>query len=236
MKDDYITKINSMLDEQKRDKQIYSFFSEIEKDDIQCIMIGGAIRDIINDRKPRDIDLILNIDEPAELELILKRNSIDYHKNAFNGYKLFFSEDVYDVWLMKNHYSFKQKYYQAELENLKETTFTNYDSLIYDIKNQYLEVRYYKKCVDERMIDFVGNKTVINNNPMRCMNVLKILKTKKETNYALSEAVQRYLWNFYQSDQREYHTMLEEEYYRHYEREMDTEFSNYIYQYFSAKA
>lgn len=231
-----IDKINCMLKKQKCDKKICDFFSDIEADDIECVMIGGAIRDAINGRTPRDIDLIINIEDPKKLEWILEKNCINYQKNVFNGYKLYFSKDIYDVWLMKDHYSFKQNFYQAELKYLKETTFTNYDSLIYDIKRKNLEINYYQKCVAEKRIDFVGDEKVIKNNPMPCMNVMKILKTKKETSYELSEGVQSYLWEFYKMNKERYHKMLEAEYRRHYQQEMDIEFSNYIYQYFRNQA
>lgn len=226
----YQNKILKMLDDQKKDKKVSYLFSEFDAQKIQYILIGGAIRDVINDKEPRDIDLILNIDNEEIFEEIILANNIKYKKNNFNGYKLFFDNLSYDIWLLKNHYSFKENYYNKNIKNIKNTTFFNYDSLMFDIRTKYLEVSHYEQCIKEQLIDLVGSEQVVNNNPTPIMNIAKAFKVKKETDYAFSNNLIEYIKKFLDlkgTDNLFYEIM--DEYNRHYGLKVQDDFKKYTY-------
>lgn len=225
-----INQIEKMLKEQRKDEKVDCFMSYLEDEKVECILIGGAIRDAMSGRKPRDIDIIVDLQNTNCLEKLFVGEHINYTKNNFGGYKLCFRNSIFDIWQLKNHYSFKQKIYPIKIKNLKETTFLNYDSLIYNMKKKYLEVSYYDRCVSEKIIDLVGNQNVITNNPTPYMNIIKIMKTKRETDYVLSQSVKSYILKYYNEERDNFNNKIMKEYNRHYKKDMDQEFGEYISQ------
>lgn len=227
----YHDKILNMLDNQKKDKKIKSLFDNFDSNNIHYILIGGAIRDVINNKQPRDIDLILNIDNEKVFEKIIYENKIIYKKNNFNGYKLFFDNICYDIWLLNNHYSFKESYYKKNIKNIKDTTFFNYDSLMFDVREQYLEMSYYEQCVKDKLIDLVGKDQVVNNNPTPVMNIAKAFKIKKETDYNLSEKLIDYIIRFIElKGSDNLYSEIIAEYTRHYGSKVLDDYRIYIYE------
>lgn len=76
--------------------QIYNF-----KFSGEIYLIGGAVRDIIEDKPPKDLDLILLSDNP-NIEEFLIENRLEYRKNSFDGYKILFKNITIDMWAVND--------------------------------------------------------------------------------------------------------------------------------------
>ncbi len=201
-------------------------------DSFNPIIIGGFIRDVINNNQTRDIDIILNT-TIEEIDKIVKQNNLKYTKNSFGGYKIFIGDIVIDLWTMDNHYLFKNGTYEKDIENLKETTFINYDSLIYDLKNRNLNIDNYVEFLNSRTISFVGCEEAILNNPQIYLSITKIFKICYYEHADISEEVKDYIYKYYNENKSNFISKLKKEYLRHYTCYMPSDLENYIRNYFN---
>lgn len=92
---------------------VSSFFDEIIN--YNPIIIGGFIRNVINEEESRDIDIVLNINNHGEIEQLVNKYNLNYKKNQFDGYKITFDDIVIDIWYIENHNLFKKKYMKIVL-------------------------------------------------------------------------------------------------------------------------
>ena len=132
---------------------------------------------------------------------------------------------------MKDHVLFKKCIYQRGFNNLKNTTFINYDSLVYDIVNKELDIDNYIDCVSTNTIDFVGNDYAIEENNHVYLSIGKIFKICFEKNMNISERVYVYIMEKYNNDS-DFIEKIKEEYSRHYGYNMSVELEEYINKFF----
>jgi hypothetical protein len=85
-------------------------------------IIGGAVKDILNDKKPKDLDIVVLHDLDC-IELFTKYHKLEFIKNSFGGYKINYNNLTIDMWNTNDLY------------NVLEYT---YDGLFYDINNDYI--------------------------------------------------------------------------------------------------
>ena len=203
-----------------------SFFEEIEE--YNPIIIGGFIRDSIDNKDSRDIDIILNYFDSSVIEKVIKNNNFKYRKNCFNGYKIIIDGIDIDIWCINDHNLFKQGIYSSEFDNIKETTFINYDSLVYDLKNKKLDIKYYLEFLSSNTINFVGNRKAIDNNQQKYLSMVKIFGICYNKNAILSPDVQAYIYDNYFENRDNFILELKKEYLRHYAYPMPSGLENYI--------
>jgi hypothetical protein len=232
-----VDKINQMMNYlRKLDNSMNKLLSELEING-SVILIGGAIRDALKQNyNPRDIDMILKLNRKANLDYILEMNNIKYRKNRFGGYKIFFDKTTFDIWTIENHWAFKNSLYEEKIENIEKTTFLNYDSLVYDYSSKELYKQYYDKCREEKVIDIIGNDKYIKENPSPDINIMRMLKIKRETNYQLSNRSYEYIYNYYKNcnnHNSNIDNILETAYLKHYGQIMNTQLKMYIIEFFS---
>ena len=223
---DYILKIDHKLAEIKRvNKNMSRFLNAITF--LNPIIIGGFIRDVINNSEIRDIDIVLNTPDNSELERIIKDNNIEYHLNSFFGYKLFIDNYTIDIWNIKNHNLFKEGIYDPTINNLNKTTFINYDSLVYDLNNKQLNINYYLDSINRNIIDFVGNKEAVENNKHAFLSIGKIFLISYKYGMNISDTVKEYIIKYYY-DYPDFIQKLKLEYERHYDTKMDEKLEKFI--------
>lgn len=219
-------KIDKMLTELKRCEAINDLFNVLEEGS-QIILIGGALREAFkNNYTPRDVDIILNPYKESNIESMLRKANISFNKNRFGGYKVKLKKMIFDIWLMDNHLGFNLNIYEKRVENIKETTFLNYDSLVYDYTKKKLYKDYYEECNRRGIIDIIGEEEYVKKNPYPYTNIVRMLKIQKETRYELSERSLKYISSHY--DEKRMYTLLMENYFRHYKEEMDKELKEYV--------
>lgn len=221
-------KIEEMLSEDVIGEDAYQLLEAFKEQDVECYLLGGAIRDAFEGRHPRDLDIILADESEELLKSILSNTHIKYTINSFNGYKMVFEKLMVDLWLMKDHYAFKKEYYPENKAYIKRTTFVNYDSLVYDLQTKELDSSYYDDCIRRKTIDLIGKKKLRDNNPNAVLSIIKIILLKQRTNYKLSDSVIDFLAEQYNECGDSLWKKIEAEYKRHYGKTIRKSFMDYI--------
>lgn len=93
----------------------------------QTYLIGGAIRDVMINKKPRDLDFVIYCNNEKVIDDFIKKfidmYNLKYSLNHFNGYKIKYNNIDIDLW------------YTKDLFNSIEY---NADGLLYDIESHSL--------------------------------------------------------------------------------------------------
>lgn len=228
--DDRTTKVYNMLFNGEMDEEIVHLLRVMFQNRIRCFLIGGAIRDAINDKSPRDLDIVLFDDNDKRLANVLTDEGIVYRRNAFHGYKLIFENTSIDVWLLKDHYVFRNNIYKANRENILKSTLINYDSLIYDLNKGILYSEYYDECLNNKVIDFVGKKKIIEANPKPILSIIKVMLIKRDKDFQFSDKVKKYIAEQFMHYGDEFWEQVSLEYKRHYSKDISQQLMKYIKQ------
>lgn len=222
------TKIDNMLYNGSLGEDVTALMNDEEWRSMCCYLVGGSVRDAIEDRKPRDLDIIIQDEDESILNKIISRTNIPCTRNVFEGYKLLLGRITIDIWCMKDQYAFKKHVYEEVPRNLNISLLINYDSLVYDMKKKKLYSKYYDECLRTRKIDFVGNKEVAKKNPNPLLSMIKVLETKKNFQYDLSPRIIDYVAGIYGMYGDELWNLLEKEYDRHYNKKIEVEFVRFM--------
>ncbi len=87
-------------------------------------LLGGAIRDLIYAKKPKDLDFVVlgkeNIDFVVQ---VFEKFNIKYYFNRFGGFRFYYNDTKIDLWLSDDLFSSIQY---------------NVDGLFFDLKNNSL--------------------------------------------------------------------------------------------------
>lgn len=223
-------KIDKLIHSGLLGNDVTEFFGDPLWSSLRAYLIGGAIRDAIEDRSPRDLDIMIVNNDKGVIERMISKYKIPYKRNTFNGYKLFLQNISIDIWLIEDHYVFKKHIYEPKASNIKRATLLNYDSLIYDIYRKKLNTTNYDKCVKERTIDFVGKKEITENNPNPILSLVKMLEIEKNNDYTMSSRVNDYIADIYNHNGEKLWILLSTEYYRHYQEKLKTELLSFFKQ------
>lgn len=198
----------------KKWKDIDELIEILLSQNIQTYIIGGFAKDYIEHTLPRDIDIVVDCDTKT-LDSLINSQRYTYTKNLFDGYKLKLSLDV-DIWTLNSHYG-------IDNDELKNTLFYNYNSIVYNVNTDSIDKEYYDKCINEQKLDFIGNRKLINENPAYVLNSLRAYILSYEKGLNLSDSVIEYL-----KESNVPISLLVEEYERHYHKKMDQNLLNYI--------
>jgi len=118
-------------------------FPIILEQEFKCptFLIGGAVKDILNDRKPKDLDIVVLNDSDC-IELFTEYHKLEFIKNSFGGYKINYNGLLVDMWNTNDLY------------NVLEYT---YDGLFYDINNDYIIPIGYVWSINNGCVDSLNN-------------------------------------------------------------------------------
>lgn len=197
-------------------KDVYDYFN---LSDCEYFLVGGAARDVIRNKNPRDFDFIISEIDNSCFEEYLSSNNIHYVKNNFNGYKLKFEKYDFDIWSMQDHFLYKKKIYKNSHNTLGKTTFTNYDSIFINLRTGSI-IGQYESFEESNELDLVGNDRAIQSNPTPYMNVAKIFKIKEDEKCTISDRVDSYIKHIYYQNEECFFSEVENEYKRHYREEL----------------
>lgn len=188
------------------------------------ILVGGSIRDIlINNKKPRDIDFIIDTDEDIG-EILTKYENCK--RNRFGGYKLTVDGIEFDIWKIVDHWAFKKKILETKVSNLKHSTFLNFDSLFYDITlRKIIDIDIFNKCMNDEILDIILEDKYIDDNPFKDINVLRMLVIMDKWKLKLSDKSRSYIWDWVIYNKDSYSYKLYEAQIKHYRKKIIDDFT-----------
>ena len=97
-------------------------------------LVGGAIRDLIEARKPKDLDFVVLGKEHFDWVMkVLDRYAIKYRLNKFGGYKFTYEDVEIDLWIAEDLFSSMQYnvdglYFDLQKNSLLSLTFEDFNN------------------------------------------------------------------------------------------------------------
>ena len=160
-------------------------------------IVGGYLRDFINSKVSRDMDLIIDLESERLHELISKSN-VKHSINRHGGIKLHFANIDVDMWSIENNWAFKNELVRLN-ENDKVSCiargcFYNYDSVVISIPKFHLDIHNYINYQKNKKLEILQKSPIYKNlNPTVEANILRAfyLKTTQGINFSLD--TQKYL-------------------------------------------
>ena len=191
-----INQINSyFLTLRKQSSFLSALFSFFDAQEIAFGFLGGSVRAALSGskKKPRDLDIIFDGSDSL-FDDFLEGLNISYKKNSFGGRKIEVDNFKFDVWSLSNHHLISDEIYKHTFKNVPRTTFINYDSIFYDwTKNKLYDN--YSSCLENNLIDLVGNKKAIESNYRFDVTLCK-LATLQNKGFSFSERLNNYISSY----------------------------------------
>jgi hypothetical protein len=192
-RDDVIRVFESMS---RDNAALYKFLYEAC---IHCsvFFVGGFLRSVANAERPRDLDVIFNLSDDKLYRYITDK-SIPTHRNRFGGFKLDFNGITMDVWASETNWAFVENVvatgHRDIISGIAHGTFLNYDSLVFDLRTQKINVSAYNECVRTQTLDIIRKSNVYaGRNPGKMANVIRAFRIRQKTGLHFSEALSRYI-------------------------------------------
>lgn len=169
-------------------------------DDAAVYLFGGAIRDFIDNDlcSSRDLDFVVEGRQNRTLDIVeylQDFKDISYLKNRYDGYKIFFSNNItIDIWNLNDTWAFRTNKLYPSAENLMKSVYLNVDALVYSLNSEnflnncdveYLEIK------KKRMLDIVFDET-----PYEDLNLLRALVFCRKYTLDLSEELNNKLISY----------------------------------------
>ena len=121
-------------------------------------IIGGYVRDQINNVPSRDIDIIIDLKHSRLIEFI-KSSNLKYTINRHNGIKLTLNNLYVDIWSIEENWAFRENLVvlneEDKLESIAKGCFYNYDALVVNLHTFNYNIRYYKKFKKTGILDIL---------------------------------------------------------------------------------
>lgn len=160
-------------------------------------IVGGYLRDFINNNKSRDIDIIVDLDNKS-LSRIIQRSNIKYSINNHNGIKLQCKNIEVDMWSIENNWAFKNELVKLnendKLNSIARGCFYNYDSLVINLHTFNLNVQNYKNFLSSKKLKILLKSPIYKNlNPTTEANILRAFYLKKTKMIQYSPDTNKYL-------------------------------------------
>jgi hypothetical protein len=162
-------------------------------------IVGGFLRSVVNHEKPRDLDVIFNMSTEA-LQNYIEKRCLDYRRNKFGGFKVAFTNIDVDVWTSETNWAFKSKVVNVGdeyiLSKVAQGTFFNYDSLVFDLKTEKINVTQYNDCVRNRKLDIIRKSSNYSSkNPGKINNVVRAFRIRNKCGFDFSDSLCRYIYD-----------------------------------------
>ena len=173
--DDLVKRVKRFLSRQRsRDKYLARLFNHLNTYP-GVYLFGGVLRDIAlygGSKFESDIDLVYTGSQISADSV--KIDDIPMEKNKFGGFRMKTSHWSIDIWSAENTWAFQHGFRKYEcIESLLDTTITNWDSILYDIKkNKIFHKKYYFDDLNRRYLD-----VVLDDNPNRLGMYVRIIRT-----------------------------------------------------------
>lgn len=182
----------------RHNPSLYKFVYEATTSD-SVFIIGGFLRSVVNKEKPRDLDLIFNMSNES-LSNYIDKWKLPFSKNKFGGFKVDFKNIVIDIWTSEANWAFKTKVVDIGddyiLSKVAQGTFFNYDSLVFDLKTQRVNVAQYNECVKSERLDIIRkDDNYSQKNPGKIANVARAFRIRRKSGLHFSENLCRYIYD-----------------------------------------
>lgn len=155
-------------------------------------LVGGYLRDLIEKRKSRDIDIIIDLNHEKLIEIINASN-LDYRINRHNGIKLKLDNIEVDMWSIQNNWAFKNNLVKLneedKLNSIAKGCFYNYDSLVINLHSKGLNLKFYDQFLKKNELEILQKSPSYKSlNPTKEANILRAfyLKKVRKVNYSLN--------------------------------------------------
>lgn len=177
--------VETRFEELKKIPEIGPLFDELRA--FQTAIFGGAVRDWLLKKTPRDIDIVVDC-SAKELEFL---KSFNAQKNRFGGYYLKIGGIEFDIWNLESTWAFKndsQFSGKKTLTHLTETVFFNIDGLIYLLPQKWTIDSSFTKAMCTKILDIVYEP-----NPFPFLCVSKALIALVKYDLTASDYLKRYI-------------------------------------------
>lgn len=183
----------------KHDKYFSNFIEGLSKAG-KIFIVGGGVRDIINNNEVDDLDIIIKLRKEKLSKLIFDLQC-NYKTNKFGGYKIYFSAIVVDIWSIDDNWAFKENVLSKKVSNISKSTFFNFDSLVCNLYNEKVYSHYYNECIRTRVLDIIIRKEdYLTKAYLPEAIVIKAFTLKVIYDLEFSDAVKTYIQNFIDND------------------------------------
>ena len=177
------------------------------------IIFGGAIRDFVLDRQPRDYDFV--IDTKNSISDYLR--NYNYIKNSFDGYKVLLSEARLDIWALKDTWAFKKGIITQDISNLTKTVFFNADAVAVNITTGQVFESGFVEAFESKVLNII-----LAENPLPELCVLRAFAFNKNYSFEYSHELFEYITNWISRTEAPLQVLLKVQK-THYNRTLFTE-------------
>lgn len=174
------------------------------------ILIGGAVRDIIYDRCPRDYDFVIDT-HGKDLNVAL--DDIYINRNSFGGYKIIIDNITFDVWALRDTWALRDKNNIVSKYDLVSSCFFNLDSIFFDIKNSELMYKNFEKGIKDKMLDIIYEPNLY---PSVC--IVRAIVLKDKFNLSFSTYLKKYISDWVCNNKVNYIKELKNAQIKHYKK------------------
>lgn len=162
-------------------------------------VVGGFFRDFLLNKKSRDIDIIVDLENEILLEII-KNNKLFYTINRHSGIKIKLNSFEIDIWSIHNNWAFKNNLVKLneedKLHSIAKGCFYNYDALVINLSNFNYNLRYFREFSTTKELNILQENSLYkNSNPSVEANILRALYLTKHYNATLTVNTFYYLLN-----------------------------------------
>lgn len=160
-------------------------------------VVGGFVRDFLTQKKSRDIDIIVDINND-NLNKILESQNVTIQNNRHGGAKLILNNFQLDIWSLNDNWAFKNELVSRNendiLNCIAKGCFYNYDSLVVQLPRVRHYFQYYREFERTKVLDILQKKPIYKNmNPTMEANVLRALYIIKKEDASISDNVRLYI-------------------------------------------
>jgi len=162
-------------------------------------VVGGFFRDFLGNKKSRDIDIIVDIDNEILIKII-NNNNFKHSINRHGGIKISTGYIDVDVWSIENNWAFKNNLIKLnendKLNSISKGCFYNYDALVINLNNFSFNIRYYNDFIKTKELKILSKMPKYKNlNPSIEANILRAFYLKKHFKVSYEKSTYEYLFD-----------------------------------------
>lgn len=160
-------------------------------------IVGGYLRDFINSKQSRDIDIIVDLDNNSLMNII-KNSNIKFSVNRHKGIKLKLDNLEVDIWSIDNNWAFKNQLVKLnendKLLSIAKGCFYNFDALVINLHTFNLNIKFYTEFIKDKKLEILQKSSIYKNlNPTSNANILRAFYLKKIYEIDYSSNTKKYL-------------------------------------------